>query len=158
MLLLRSIFFAALIPGTVVVLVPGWIVRRSHAAVTSSGSMRAIAVSLMAAGASVLLWCIWDFGRKGQGTLAPVDPPTKLVVYGLYRYVRNPMYLGALMVLAGQAILFQSSALVVYVIGWFAFVHLFVVFYEERTLRQRFGEGYERYCQTVPRWVPRRVH
>jgi protein-S-isoprenylcysteine O-methyltransferase Ste14 len=120
--------------------------------------LRAIALSLIAAGTSALLWCIWDFGRKGQGTLAPVDPPTTLVVYGLYRYVRNPMYLGALMVLAGQAILFPSSALVAYVVVWFTFVHLFVVFYEERTLRRRFGAGYERYRQTVPRWIPRRVH
>ena len=154
MLLLRSVFFAAIVPGTVVVLVPRWIVQRSGAGITNSGLLRAIGMSLIAAGALVLVWCIWDFGRKGRGTLAPVDPPTTLVVHGLYRYVRNPMYLGALLVLAGQAVFFESGALFVYLAVWFTVVHLFVVFYEERTLRRRFGASYERYCQTVRRWIP----
>ena len=109
-------------------------------------------------GGSMLVWCIWDFAKRGRGTLAPVDPPRQLVVQGLYRYVRNPMYVGALLALLGQAAFFKSVSLLWYAGAFFVCVHLFVVFYEEPTLARRFGSSYEQYRLTVNRWLPRIRH
>ena len=157
MLFLRSLFFALLIPGTMVVLIPHLIVNRAGARASNHTSSRLIGLLLILIGGSILLRCIWDFANKGRGTLAPVDPPRRLVVRGLYRYVRNPMYLGALIALLGQAMFFESTALVWYSALWLALVHLFVVFYEEPALRRQFGESFERYCVTVHRWIPRKA-
>jgi protein-S-isoprenylcysteine O-methyltransferase Ste14 len=107
-------------------------------------------------GVSILLRCIWEFMVRGRGTLAPVDPPTQLVVRGLYRYVRNPMYLGAFTLLLGEAALFESSVVLLYAVAWFAIVNLIVLFYEEPVLHRRFGDSYERYLRSVNRWVPAR--
>jgi len=155
MVALRSLLFALLIPGTAVVLIPRWIVSRSARSANHSGLLQSVGLLAVVAGGSVLVWCIWDFASKGRGTLAPVDPPRQLVVHGLYRYVRNPMYVGALLAIVGQAALFRSSNLLWYALAFFVWVHLFVVFYEEPTLRRRFGSAYEDYCLTVPRWVPK---
>ena len=105
-------------------------------------------------GVSVYSRCVWDFASVGRGTPAPIDPPKVLVVCGLYRYVRNPIYLGVLFVLLGEAVFFESSALLRYMIGVFLIFHLFVIFYEEPSLRRKFGESYERYCRSVRRWIP----
>ena len=107
-------------------------------------------------GAAVLLRCIWEFMVTGRGTLAPVDPPTQLVVRGLYRYVRNPMYLGAFTMLLGEAALFKSLALLEYAVAWFIIINLIVLFREEPVLRRRFGESYDRYVRSVHRWLPTR--
>jgi protein-S-isoprenylcysteine O-methyltransferase Ste14 len=155
MLLLRSLFFALLIPGTVVILIPRWIVARSGNVASPGSSLWLIGLLAIFTGGSMLVWCIWDFARRGRGTLAPVDPPKQLVVQGLYRYVRNPMYVGGLVLLVGQAAFFKSSALLRYAMAFFVCVHLFVIFYEEPTLRRQFGGSYERYCSTVNRWVPK---
>ena len=109
----------------------------------------------MAAGAGVLLYCIRDFAVSGRGTLAPVDPPRKLVRAGLYRHVRNPMYLGVILVLVGEAVFFESRMLSFYATIVALSFHLFVVLYEEPTLRALFGEEYDAYRSEVPRWVPR---
>jgi protein-S-isoprenylcysteine O-methyltransferase Ste14 len=103
----------------------------------------------------LLAACIWEFARSGRGTLAPLDPPRELVVRGLYRYVRNPMYLGVSLIVLGEALLTGSRGLMVYWIIWFLVVNLFVRFYEEPTLRRQFGQSYERYAHAVGRWVPR---
>jgi protein-S-isoprenylcysteine O-methyltransferase Ste14 len=100
--------------------------------------------------------CIWEFARRGRGTLAPVDPPKTLVVQGLYRYVRNPMYVSVTTIVLGEALLTGSRALLAYWAVWFLAVNLFVIGYEEPTLHRRFGPAYERYRATVGRWVPRR--
>jgi protein-S-isoprenylcysteine O-methyltransferase Ste14 len=110
----------------------------------------------MVLGAAILVRCIWDFAAKGRGTLAPIDPPRQLVVQGLYRYVRNPMYLGVLLLLLGETAFFKSIALLQYTLAWFIIVNLFVVFYEEPALRHRFGDSYERYFRSVRRWLPTR--
>ena len=99
--------------------------------------------------------CIWEFARSGRGTLAPVDPPCELVVGGLYRYVRNPMYLSVTMIVLGELLLTRSRSLLLYWARWFVGVNLFVIGYEEPTLRSRFGAAYERYTQEVGRWLPR---
>lgn len=110
----------------------------------------------MVVGAAILIRCIWDFAAKGRGTLAPIDPPTQLVVQGLYRYVRNPMYLGVLLLLLGESAFFRSATLLQYTIAWFIVVNLMVLFYEEPALRRRFGESYQRYFRSVHRWLPTR--
>jgi protein-S-isoprenylcysteine O-methyltransferase Ste14 len=104
----------------------------------------------------VLLWCVRDFAVRGRGTLAPVDPPTELVAVGLYRWVRNPMYVGVVGVLIGHALWFGGVWLPLYAAAVTAGFHAFVVLYEEPALAQRFGDSYRRYRDAVPRWIPRR--
>lgn len=105
-------------------------------------------------GAALAVWCILSFAVIGRGTPAPFDPPRRLVIRGPYRYVRNPMYLGAGLALAGAALFYQSGALLAYAVVFLLAMHAFVVWYEEPTLRQTFGEGYEAYLQRVRRWLP----
>jgi protein-S-isoprenylcysteine O-methyltransferase Ste14 len=108
-------------------------------------------------GFSVALRCIWDFGWTGRGTPAPVVPPRRLVVVGFYRYVRNPMYLGFAVGWIGLWIVFGHpdpraiAAVAAVALG----VHLFVILYEEPTLRKKFGVDYEEYSRNVRRWWPR---
>jgi len=156
MLLLRSIFFTFLLPGTVTVAIPFWILSSRNVGFSSArhGSQY-FGLPLIAIGAAGLLWCIWQFFSEGRGTLAPVDPPKDLVVRGLYKYVRNPMYVSVATILIGEAIFFMSQAIVIEIGIFVALVYLFVVFYEEPTLRRQFGESYERYTQEVGRWIPR---
>jgi len=108
-------------------------------------------------GFAVALRCVWDFGRTGHGTPAPVLPPKKLVVAGFYRYVRNPMYLGFIVGWIGLWIVFEQASLLVIAIAFAVVVgvFLFVVLYEEPTLRRKFGARYEVCCRNVPRWIPR---
>ena len=157
MLALRSLFFTIVIPGTVVVFIPYLILSRDGTGLIGPWTpLRLAGLALMVVGAAILLRCIWDFATMGQGTLAPIDPPTQLVVRGLFRYVRNPMYLGVLMLLLGETAFFESIALLQYTLAWFVAVHLVVVLYEEPSLRRRFGEPYQRYCRLVYRWLPTR--
>jgi protein-S-isoprenylcysteine O-methyltransferase Ste14 len=152
---LRSAFFTLAFPGTVLIWVPLWL-----SAYTSGthelGPTRWVGVAPLIIGTAGLLWCIWDFGRTGKGTLAPLDPPRFVVRSGLYRIVRNPMYLSVLTALGGEVLLLGSPRLAI----WAAIVaiafHLFVVAYEEPTLRREFGTDYESYCRAVSRWRPRR--
>jgi protein-S-isoprenylcysteine O-methyltransferase Ste14 len=118
---------------------------------------RAILLSqvFLGAGAAMYLWCAWDFAVKGMGTPAPIDAPRKLVVKGLYRFVRNPMYLSVLCLVLSQALTFFSLPILVYFVFIVACFHLFVIVYEEPHLRNVFGERYEDYCRMVPRWLPR---
>jgi protein-S-isoprenylcysteine O-methyltransferase Ste14 len=157
MLVLRSVFFTIVVPGTVTVLIPYLILTGSGGAWPMPwGALQYLALAPIAVGAGILFRCIWDFARVGRGTLAPVDPPRELVVQGLYRYVRNPMYLGVLFLLLGEAAFFASDGLLYYAIAWFVMTHVVVVFYEEPALQRRFGESYESYCRSVHRWLPGR--
>jgi len=156
MLLLRSIFFTFVLPGTVTVLIPYWIISsRSPELSSSYPAVRYFGFAPMVIGAAGLLWCIWQFFAEGRGTLAPVDPPKHLVVRGLYRYVRNPMYVSVMAILLGEAILFRRVLLLIEAGVFFALAYLFVVLYEEPALRRQFGESYVSYSQTVERWIPR---
>jgi protein-S-isoprenylcysteine O-methyltransferase Ste14 len=156
MLLLRSVFFTFLLPGTVTVLIPYWIISsRGADTLSNHHPLRYFGFPLIGIGATGLLWCIWEFFSEGRGTLAPVDPPKHLVVRGLYRYVRNPMYVSVLTILIGEAIFFMSAQLLIEAGVFFVLAYLFVAGYEEPTLRRKFGESYERYLQTVGRWIPR---
>ena len=124
--------------------------------VDTSSPRQWLGLAAIGIGVVLLGTCIWEFARRGRGTLAPVDPPTTLVVQGLYRYVRNPMYLSVTMIVLGEVLLTGSRALLAYWAVWFLAVNLFVIGYEEPTLRRRFGTTYDRYRATVGRWVPRR--
>lgn len=150
---LRALFFVALLPGTVTGYVPFLILRSRDRLHPPPASPSTIAAGvLLAIGISILLRCVWDFLVAGKGTLAPVDPPTRLVVRGLYRFNRNPMYFGVLTTLIAEAWLFRDLRLLAYAALIFLLVHLFVVFYEERTLARRFGDHYAAYRRAVPRW------
>jgi protein-S-isoprenylcysteine O-methyltransferase Ste14 len=154
--LAKTLLFTILVPATVTIYVPRRILlSRSQEDALPIGPLRYVGAALLAAGAAVYLWCAWDFATAGVGTPAPIDPPKSLVVRGLYCYVRNPMYIGILLLLAGEAMLFQSRSLLGYVGLVFLFFFLFVVAYEEPALRSKFGQDYERYCDRVPRWIPR---
>lgn len=106
-------------------------------------------------GSLVLIWCVRDFYVSGKGTLAPWDPPKELVVAGLYRFVRNPMYLGVLLVVLGWCLSFWSPLLALYEIILAAGFHMRVVRNEEPRLKKKFGVRWELYEREVPRWLPR---
>jgi protein-S-isoprenylcysteine O-methyltransferase Ste14 len=122
---------------------------------TDPGSFRFIAVPLWMIGAIIIIWCSVDFVRKGRGTPAHADPPRELVITGLYRYVRNPIYVGALLVQSGYILWFGSQILAIYLLFFFLAYHILVVWIEEPVLRNTFGTVYEEYCQRVPRWLPK---
>jgi protein-S-isoprenylcysteine O-methyltransferase Ste14 len=152
MLWLRALFFVLLLPGTIGFAVPIWLGMHSGA---DPGASRWLGVALQLTGTCILLWCVRDFAARGRGTLAPVDPPKELVAVGLYRWVRNPMYVGVVTALIGHALFFGSGALWLYAAVVFTGFHLFVTLYEEPGLRARFGDSYARYRASVPRWIPR---
>ena len=142
-----------LLPGTVTVLIPYFILPQS--CFNEWPGISAVAVAAMIAGLSGLaglLHCIWGFAVYGKGTLAPIDPPKLLVVRGLYKYTRNPMYSSVVIVLLSEALLFGSPSLLVYAAMVLLGFHLFVIFYEEPRLRSQFGRSYEEYCKTISRW------
>ena len=151
MLLLKNLLFTLIVPGTVGVYVPLLLTRDGPA---GSGPMVLFAPALFAVGGAIYTWCVWDFAAFGRGTPAPIDAPKRLVVRGLYRYTRNPMYVGVLTVLLGWAFLFQATTVLVYAICVGIFFHLFVVLYEERRLARQFGAEYHNYCRSVGRWLP----
>ena len=155
MLLIRSIFFTILLPGTVTVLVPYWLVSRAGDLHSTFPALRYLGLPLIAIGAVALLWCIWDFFTLGRGTLAPIDPPKHLVARGLYRYVRNPMYVAVVTVLLGEAIFFSSWPVLIWAGTFFLLANLFLAFYEEPFLKHQFGEAYQEYTRKVGRWIPR---
>jgi protein-S-isoprenylcysteine O-methyltransferase Ste14 len=151
---IKSAIFFVIIPGFVVGFVPHWwLLPRGASPVLPGG---ALGIIPMAVGLVVLVWCVVDFATAGQGTLAPIDPPKRLVTRGLYRYVRNPMYWGVGLLLLGQAMLFASWVLFTYLVAFETCAHLFVVLYEEPALRRKFGTSYEEFLNSVPRWWPRR--
>jgi protein-S-isoprenylcysteine O-methyltransferase Ste14 len=150
-LLFKNLLFTLIVPGTVGVYVPLFLAQGRAAA---SGVMLVLALILLGIGASIYARCVWDFAAFGRGTPAPIDAPKRLVVRGLYRYTRNPMYVGLLTVLLGWAALFQSTGMLSYAIAVGAVFHLFIVLYEEAHLRHQFGAEYDNYCATVSRWLP----
>jgi protein-S-isoprenylcysteine O-methyltransferase Ste14 len=153
---LGSALFLVLAPGTVAGLVPWWISRwRLEPQPIWWIPLRIAGGAAIAAGTLVLLDSFARFAIKGLGTPAPVSPTRYLVITGLYRYVRNPMYVAVVAVIVGQGLLLANTRLLEYgALVWLGF-HLFVVAYEEPTLRAGFGPEYEAFCRRVPRWIPR---
>jgi len=149
-LLLKNLLFTLVMPGTVAVYLPLWLTVDKP---LPAGPIRWLGALVIAVGACVYGWCVWDFATFGRGTPAPIDAPTKLVVRGLYRHTRNPMYVGVLTTIVGWALLFRSGALSLYAAAIFACFHGFVVLYEEPHLERVFREEYVKYRGRVGRWL-----
>jgi protein-S-isoprenylcysteine O-methyltransferase Ste14 len=149
----RSALWAILLPGMVAGYVP-WRYFGLGRAPASFGAAQAAGLLCIGVGSALLVACIVEFARRGRGTLSPLDPPRRLVVRGLYRYVRNPMYLSVTIIVLGEALWIGSRTLAIYWAIWFAAAHLFVVGYEEPNLRERFGSSYNAYARRVRRWIP----
>ena len=154
-LALKSLFWAMLFPGFFALYVPWQFFGLKGTRVDVARPAHALGLVFAALGAALLAACIVEFARTGRGTLSPVDPPRRLVVRGLYRYVRNPMYLSVTTIVLGEVVLTGSMALLAYWAVWFVGVNLFVIGYEEPSLRGRFGASYDEYTREVPRWLPR---
>ena len=151
--ILKTALFAMLFIAFFIVFVPlRWVLPPGTGVLMPLGLLGIVPLGV---GVAIVLWCLWEFATRGQGTPAVFDPPKSLVVRGPYQYVRNPMYIGAAFILVGLSILYGSVAILIYAIAFTLIVHSFVVFYEERTLGRKFGDGYVRYKQSVPRWIPR---
>ena len=154
--LARTAVYATLFIGLVLVFVPVRVLAWSGIIrPTTLGLPQVLGLVLGGAGAALALWCIATFAIAGRGTPAPFDPPRRLVELGPYRVVRNPMYLGAALALAAAARFYQSLALLGYTVAFGLVTHLFVISYEEPTLRRMFGVDYDTYCGRVSRWWPR---
>ena len=153
--LVRAVTYAALFIGFVLILLPSRFLAWSGiGAPATTGAPQLAGMIMVAIGTAIALSCVFTFVFIGKGTPAPFDPPKKLVVRGPYRFVRNPMYIGAGMTLAGAALYYQSLSIFIYTGLFFLVTHLFVVLYEEPTLRRTFGDEYEAYCRRTTRWWP----
>jgi protein-S-isoprenylcysteine O-methyltransferase Ste14 len=154
--LFRALTYATLFIGFFLVAVPQRILRTvGIVSPAEPGAPHVFAQVLIALGGVLVLWCILTFALIGKGTPAPFDPPRKLVHSGPYRWVRNPIYIGAGLVLAGTALFYHSAALMAFAAGFLMMAHIFVVLYEEPTLERTFGAQYADYRNAVPRWIPR---
>ncbi len=154
--LVGTILFTALVPGSVVLLVPyllsGW---RFAPPILGLSVTRWLGAGLFLIAVPFFGDFLARFVREGRGTPAPIAPPERLVTGGVFRYVRNPGYVSAIAMLTGQGLFFGSVRILIYAVLVGVGFHLFVVDYEEPTLRARFGAEYEEYCRRVPRWIPR---
>ena len=152
----RAITYATLFIAFVLIYLPARFLSRSgitRPAIMDAPQIAGILIGT--AGAVIALWCVITFAWIGKGTPAPFDPPRRLVVRWPYRFVRNPMYIGAAIALAGAALFYESVTLLAYVCGFLLAAHLFVVLYEEPTLQRTFGPEYDEYRRHVRRWLPR---
>jgi protein-S-isoprenylcysteine O-methyltransferase Ste14 len=156
MLWLRTVLFTLLVPGTVLGLVPLALIASTLWPRFDLGAAHLLGFAPLLPGVAMIIWCFVDFGRRGRGTPAPYDPPRQLVVVGLYKYVRNPQYIGVILVAVSEAVLPGRILLFGYTVFLAVGYHLFVRFYEEPTLRRKFGEAYVHYCAAVSRWLPQR--
>jgi len=153
--LMRTLVFAALFIAGVLVYLP-WTIGVFRRTSSPQLGWELFGIVSLVVGACLGLYCIFVFAWTGLGTPAPFDPPRALVIRGFYRYVRNPMYWGAFLILAGQWALFgMGRNAIIYIASFAALTHLFVCFHEEPTLRRKFGRDYDDYCRNVRRWLPR---
>ena len=151
----RAITYSTLFIGFLLIYLPTRVL--SWAGIVRPPAMAApqiLGMILGSIGEAAALWCIFTFATIGKGTPAPFDPPRRLVIRGPYQFVRNPMYIGAGMALAGAALFYRSAPLLGYAGVFLLACHLFVISYEEPTLRRSFGPDYEAYCRRVRRWWP----
>ena len=151
--ILNTLLFTIFVPGTVTILIPRWLL--GGFAKPPGGALTWIGGIVFLIGAAIYLRCAWEFAVRGLGTPAPIAPTKFLVTTALHRYVRNPMYIGVALAILGQAAVFRSIHIAEYAGVMLLIAHIFVVLYEEPTLQGQFGESYEEYKRTVPRWLPR---
>lgn len=154
-ILVRTITYSALFIGFLLIYAPARVLAWSGIIRPEViGEPQVSGMVIGAAGAAIALWCIFTFATIGRGTPAPFDPPRRLVIRGPYRFVRNPMYIGAGLALAGAALFYQSWPLLGYAGFFLLATHLFVISYEEPTLQRMFGQDYDSYSRKVRRWLP----
>ncbi|HMG17863.1 MAG TPA: methyltransferase, partial [Gemmatimonadales bacterium] len=138
--LVRATVYATLFISVFLVFIPEQIlIATGITRPTEIGALHSVGLVLVVLGGALAIWCILTFALVGKGTPAPFDPPRKLVAAGPYRWVRNPMYIGAATALAGAALFYQSAALVAFAAGFVVAAHMFVVLFEEPTLERNFG-------------------
>jgi protein-S-isoprenylcysteine O-methyltransferase Ste14 len=155
-LILKTVAFLLVVPGTVAAAVPfALVLMSSNGLPLELGNWRYAGVLLMVIGAVVYVRCTIDLVRFGQGIPAPSAPTRFLVRNALYRYMRNPMYVAAAVFLFGEAVAASRGILFIYAAAVTACYYPAVVYLEEPALRRRFGEDFDRYCAQVPRWLPR---
>ncbi len=152
---LKTAFFILLVPGFLLGVVPPVVVQAAGGPALGLGVFHWLSLPFWLAGVATVVGCAVDFVRKGHGTPVPLDPPRELVVSGLYRYSRNPMYVGVLVIQLGTLIWYGSLAQAVYWLFLFIGFNLFIRANEEPHLRKTFGVAYENYCLSVPRWLGR---
>jgi protein-S-isoprenylcysteine O-methyltransferase Ste14 len=157
MLVLKVITFSVLVPGTVLGWVPWLMIRANPRASVDWSTLAAwIGLTVLVFGVLTYFHCAWEFGARGRGTPAPFDPPRRLVVSGPYRFSRNPMYVGVVAALLGEATFLRSMNVAVYAMCVALVFHAWTVGYEEPKLRKLFGSSFSAYCASVPRWIPLR--
>lgn len=155
----RAALFILIVPASVAGWIP-WYAAGSPPLATRAGApLATLAVVMVIAGWTVLLVCAREFARAGRGTPAPYDPPRSLVTSGLYRFTRNPMYVGVVTAIVGQALWFHSRDAAYYGFAMVLAFHIVILIYEEPRLTRVFGQQYLDYKRTVPRWIgiPRRA-
>ena len=152
-MLLRHLLSILILPTTVTVVIPYLIVSSRPA--TPTFASLAVGTIIIAAGLTLVAVTVWHFATVGEGTLAPWDPPRRLVVRGVYRYVRNPMISGVMLILIGEAIAMRSRDVLSWAAGFFLINVIYIPLLEEEFLIQRFGDDYAEYRRHVPRWIPR---
>ncbi|HEV8364664.1 MAG TPA: isoprenylcysteine carboxylmethyltransferase family protein [Gemmatimonadaceae bacterium] len=160
MMLLRHLLSVAALPFMVTIVIPVWLARRNAVTVGVAGSvppmlLQVVGVGVLGIGLALFASSLRRFATEGEGTLAPWDPPRRLVVRGPYRYVRNPMISGVLLILFAEAMLLLSRAHLMWALTFLAMNALWIPLFEEPQLAGRFGEDYEEYRRNVPRLVPR---
>jgi protein-S-isoprenylcysteine O-methyltransferase Ste14 len=151
---LKTILFMLLVPGLLLVGLPLYLFQ-TDPALFSFGIFRWLAVPLWVIGAAGMTWCAWAFTTRGRGTPSPTDPPKELVTSGLYRIVRNPIYVCVVIFLIGHVLWHPARSILWMPVIVAVSSHLFVTLYEEPHLRKTFGAKYDAYCSSVPRWLPR---
>ena len=155
---LRTLLWLFVFPGVFLGVVPSWLHHQLEGPFVWEATLgQWLGAWLLLDGASLAGWCAHLFNVRGLGTPLPLDPPTQFVAVGPYRVVRNPMAIGLFLVVGGQALLYQSKIVALYLVTVAAFVHAFVVLVEEPELKHRFGEAYIVYRRQVPRWLPRPI-
>lgn len=154
-LLLRNLFYTIIQPGVVAGLIPFLIARKEFRELFRQPLeyYQWIAFVIILAGVLILLHCVYLFAKYGKGTLSPIDPTKRLVIRGMYRYSRNPMYLAMLTILLGETLLLKSFNLAVYMFIIAIAFYLFVVFHEEPGLQSEYGDAYKAYREQVRRWI-----
>jgi protein-S-isoprenylcysteine O-methyltransferase Ste14 len=155
---LKTLLWSVFVPGTLTTIVPYLILSNFGNYSFELSVFRYLGIIPILFGAMLYFWCAWSFTFVGKGTPAPFDAPKKMVATGAYKIVRNPMYVACVLVLIGEAIFFESAALLIFAFVLFLFFHIWILIYEEPTLRKKFGASYEEYCDEVSRWIPFKKH
>jgi protein-S-isoprenylcysteine O-methyltransferase Ste14 len=150
---LKTILYMGGMHGLFTFFIPYLLVKNDHRSF-DIGLFSYLAIPFWAIGTLMIVWCSVDMVRKGRGTPAHLDPPKQLIINGLYLYVRNPIYLGALLFQLGFILWSGSSLMIVYFLFFVLAYQILIVWIEEPILRHMFGKQYQAYCRQVPRWIP----